>query len=549
VLWGAGPWAGSPWGSDAPADLSTPPPFETLPLEDRIYVARLRPYDPTAGVLRELLYSDRPWEAGDEAVYVRMLAALEIESAMPGGFGRGDVVVPRIGGIVLHPDEAGGTQPVHELGASDLDPLTGYRWDGRAVEVLGIGPTFALSQGQAVFSGFSEDATWDRSKLEVIVRDPAQRLRKPIQPIRFAGTGGLEGGDDLKGKTKPLVVGFVRNFNPGGPVDRTNDVYQVNVGETESIVAAYDKGVALTYDGDITTLVLADVYAWTPVSGHWISDLANGVARLGAPPQGTVTFDVEGDADASLGGYVESAADIAERIFRRGGFSAGEIDSASVAAVNAIAPGRCGLAIAIGEGEAEIPGFLSLLFPETVAGFWELTRTGLARVVALQFTAPVRTISQGDFFRSPNREATEPPVFRHRLGYGKAWLVQATTELATLGVTDAHRDFVGQEYRYPDPSEDVAVEAVAGLPGDFTGTSLFADESDAEDEQDRRLAITKLYRDTYECEFSNHQFLLRLGDTVRVEWPQWGLGAGRDFIVRRLLERTDTRRTTAELWG
>jgi hypothetical protein len=552
VAWGRAPWGGAPWTRAAYSNQSTLPDFEALladPEAERIIIAILHPYDPVAGGETQLLYSDRPWEAGAPAALIR-LKGVEVESAIfAGGFGAsGAPVVPRFGAVVLHPDESGGSQPLNELGPSDLDPLSRYWWDGRALECRLLGPDFSLSQGQPVLVGFSEDVEWDRKRFEVVLRDSAQRLQKPIQTERYAGTGGLEGGADLKGKTKPVTIGVAYNVRPT-IVDRANGVVQWHSGESNAVLAAYDRGIALIDDGD-----MADVYAWSPVSGHFVTDLAHSVARYGAALAGDPTLDVEGDAEPALGGYVESPGGVHQRVVRRAGFTTAELDGASYAAVDGVTTGRCGFYVAEGEGEAEIPAFLDRIFPDTVLGFWELTRTGLMRVVALEFTSPLRTIKAhqmggtDEATYSPKRLRTAPVIFRHKLGYRKVWQVQGPSELATL-VSDAHRDFVGQEYRYPEPSEDLAIEALRRLPGDFTGTSLFADETDAETEQDRRLALTKDQKDTYEVDFREHEWLLRLGDTVTVEWPQWGLGAGRDFLVLRIRERSDARKTTAELWG
>lgn len=556
MLWGRTAWGGAPWTRDAYVDLSTLPPSEALladPDSERVHIATLSPYDPALPGVVTKAFADAAWEVDTPAAPTRVAVALDVESSIldAGALGvASGPSIPRVGGIMISADES--ANGPGELAASDVDALTGYWWDGRAVEVRVLGPTFPYADGKAIFRGFSLDAVWSRKGVEVVLRDPALRLRVPMVTERFLGTGGAEGGDDLKGQTKPWCVGGCYNVTPA-VVDRANSVLCFHHGASAQLVfGARDQGIAWTpHNGganDVADLALANVWAWTPVAGQFVTDLAHGLVRHGSALVGDPTLDVLGDADPTLGGWVYSPARIFERIVRqRAGLADADIDLQSLADLDLLTAGACGLYVGTGEGETEVTAYLEQILPGTVLGFWELTRLGLVRVAALGFGVIARTIQASDIDYL-ERVRTQAPIFRHLLGYRRAWTQQDASDLA-LAAPDAFRDFVSQPIRYPAPSEDLSIEALRGLPGDFTGDSLFANEADAVAEQARRLALTKVQRDRYEITFRRHQFLLRLGDTVRVVYPQWGLSAGRDFVVLALSENTSTKRTTATLWG
>ena len=127
-----------------------------------------------------------------------------------------------------------------------------------------------------------------------------KRLEVNKPPNFYLGTGGTEGGDDLKGKPKPLCFGQVFNV-PAVPVDTANLIYQVHDGIINSVTAAYDRGVALNKVGGV------------PAAGEYSDDLANGTFTLGGSPTGTVTADVQGSADPS---YVSVTSDIVKRVVK-----------------------------------------------------------------------------------------------------------------------------------------------------------------------------------------------------------------------------------------
>src|SRR5690606_28086333 len=97
---------------------------------------------------------------------------------------------------------------------------------------------------------------------------------------------------------KPLTYGSVRNAELRY-VNSSYEIFQFHDGPAQAVTAIYDKGAILAKanggSNDISQMGLADVFAWVPVAGQYITDLSRGIIRLGAKPVGTITGDVSGD--------------------------------------------------------------------------------------------------------------------------------------------------------------------------------------------------------------------------------------------------------------
>jgi len=145
-------------------------------------------------------------------------------------------------------------------------------------------------------------------------------------------------------------------------------------------------------------------------------------------------------------------------------------------------------------------------------------------------------------------EPTELPAWRQRVTWGRSWTLQSADSLA--GGTDPdHRDFVGQESRLA-VAEDPAIQDVHRLARDPEPVSSLLDaKADAEAEAARLLALYGARRELYRVTVKTQPYRLELGDSVRLDYPRFGLQPGRIFRIVGLEERADTHRVTLELWG
>lgn len=169
------------------------------------------------------------------------------------------------------------------------------------------------------------------------VGDITDRFAVPLQPLRYLGTGGLEGGPELKDAPKPVTLGRVYNLAPVY-VGRVNlgdgllDTYQVHWRSFQALDAVRIRGVEQTLVG--TAPGVGQARAW----------LAQGVFQLGGSPDGAVTADVRGDA---VGGYVGTTAGIVKRLLEslNPGLGTQDLDATSFAFADVDLPGEIGIYI------------------------------------------------------------------------------------------------------------------------------------------------------------------------------------------------------------
>ena len=172
-------------------------------------------------------------------------------------------------------------------------------WIGRNLDIH-LGPQGGRDSDFARVSQLrSLNRHYDRTSLTLIVDDFSQVFNNPIQTNRYAGTGGLNGDNELKGVLVPLALGLNRQIEPI-LVDATQRIYQVNDGEIESIFNLEDNGTALVFNTDV-----ADIEAGgSPTVGRYNTSLATGHIRLGNDPSGVLTCDVKGYKSSTYG-YVD----------------------------------------------------------------------------------------------------------------------------------------------------------------------------------------------------------------------------------------------------
>ena len=157
-------------------------------------------------------------------------------------------------------------------------------------------------------------------------------LDKPLLSL-FAGTGGLEGPDEMEGTAKPLALGTLR-FAAGQQIDAVDNVWCVSGhGSVQAVTAVYDRvaslGASTGNYADLASLLAASI-----PNGGWATCHGEGLVRLGAPPDGKLSFDIEGD-NAGAAGFVELPGEVIGRIAELAG---GTTDSANLAALDAACP-------------------------------------------------------------------------------------------------------------------------------------------------------------------------------------------------------------------
>ncbi len=562
MLYGIEPYAIRRFmGLPAGRDQSVLSPFWAL-LQDgtrpRVYLLEAFPYDPSTTPLGSLFgqveFGHIPFGADEGVEAVRFSAgslapifASELWAA------RMDIVMNAEVAIFSNRGGVGGSgvptfgQTTIKIGDGDHDAQTAMHWDGRPVTIYLGAQEFDFEEFQAIFKGTAQEVVWNESELQIILRDGAARLDVPIQQTLYAGTGGLEGSDDLKNQPKPLTYGSPRNVSPV-LVDRTALIYQFHDRQAQGVTAVYDRGVALTKANaglnDITQLGLASIYDWTAIAGQFITDLMQGLIRVGAEPDGTLTADVQGDA---VGGFAQTTGAIVRRILTS---KAGLLDPEDLepsAFQQLDLANSAPISYYVREGGNSVRSIMDELMPP-IGGFWRFTWQGTFTLGVIAFQTPVLLIQDDAHLRTYQRVQTDLPLWRLKIGYAKAWTVQPQQELDKSSAPAAIKDFVGQEFRYAEKS-DQTVRDRRLLAEELTIPGWFDLPSDAQAEADRQHALFSADRHRYDVELADYQFRAQAGHTVQLRLPRFGLASGRAFIVLGIAEQTDGQQTTLRLWG
>lgn len=249
------------------------------------WLLRAEPWDPATGAVRPVYYSDagfvsEPVDQPADTYWERRIdVSLSVRSSLFAGSDVGGESQTAYGAITL------------ANGDGALDGLAELDWDGRLIEIrFSAAERPRWSDFEVVFAGTCEQLV-PGDPLTVELRDRKALLDDPLQPAKWAGSGGAEGPETFKDRRKPLPLGVLRQIEPLWQ-DEANLVLAYADGPCGGVLVLEDQGRPLLAGPDYPTreaLVAADLSGW----GYGTCD-ALGLARLQATPNRPVTLDVLG---------------------------------------------------------------------------------------------------------------------------------------------------------------------------------------------------------------------------------------------------------------
>ncbi len=200
-----------------------------------------------------------------------------------------------VGGAAVTVGNAGGVR----------DHLRSYGWYKRQCRILVGDDGAAFGSFQPFLTGTIEQAVANDTLVVLRFRDRLAELRKPLIADRFlgnnAGPVGVEGGDEIKGRFKPLLRGFRSNFQPV-LVNEAKNIWLVSARQGHGLNWVKDGGVPITLGSQKSSLgVLAGVaqaftVAGPPTTiatcaGHgYATGQVVSLSTTGVPPTGLVTY-------------------------------------------------------------------------------------------------------------------------------------------------------------------------------------------------------------------------------------------------------------------
>jgi len=391
----------------------------------------------------------------------------------------------------------------------------------------------------------------DRQHLTIEMRDPQLKLATTaVQQSVYAGTGDLEGSDEIAGKRRPFGDGIVFNATPA-LVLPNELLYQFNAGAVASIDAVKDGGAALTNAGDYGTVALLRAAALTvpsPISpGAYATCIADGYFVLGGSPFKQVTIDFTGlrttTADIILNVAQTSAA-----------LANSEIDLGRFVALNTLQSAPIGYYL-----DAESSTTCAEMFTQLMGGIggWHgMTPQGLLTVARFDAPDTVALASYNssgagliDVDRTALPQTVDPPPRRWRVDYHRNYTVM--TDLAGEIIEDAAASALLRAPHSVASTSAAALAAIVALypnaPDPDSIAAFFSEQADAIAEAGRLYDLYSAGRQAFRFTLKNALFVHQIGDTVNITDSRLGLSAGRN--LRLVAISDDSSRMISEMVG
>ncbi len=427
--------------------------------------------------------------------------------------------------------------PVEDPRASDFGtPLAGAPL-GLRMDLLSGLATIARTDPVAAFAGITSrvDRNLDRTGTLRLV-DVVERLAVPLQPTKYLGTGGLEGGDELNDKPKPIALGRVFNIEPValGDIDLGVGIgalptYQFHWREAQAVDAVRIRGVVQTLVGG------------APVVGQARAFASLGLFQLGGTPDGSVRCDVRGDA---VGGYVSSTAGVMKRLVQSLGpqLGAADIDSTTFAFAETDLPGEIGWSI----GPEEITA--SQAAERIMSGCGAVLCGGRAGTLRLvdPLAEDVDQFSLAAMHIVDCRPMAMPAAFKPlpravAVGWRPNW---APIDDVAGAVSAADRTRFRNVQSGPGRLESPAVTARVAQQRDLTFRGLYWAQIDAVS----RAAVWRRFLAAgprlFQVTTDRYLQLIETGHIGRITYPAWGLDSGVRVSVVGWAESIAARRLT-----
>lgn len=283
-----------------------------------------------------------------------------------------------------------------------------------------------------VFSGRVSRFQIEGSKLSLTASVDTEPFDAKLLATDYMGTSGIEGGPDVKNRPKPWAFGAPRNVEPV-LINAADSIYQVSAyGPIKAVDALYERGSAFgsSYGdyGSYGALAIAAI-----PEGRWATCLAQGLIRLGAPPYGVITADVQGDYYGAI--WRRRPGEILNRIASALAIDGARIDASSLAALDAVVsalPGGGNVSLYLTEQESFIDFARRMVLGcNAQAGIgW----TGKLFATRPAFATPIARLHAQGRALPPVTGAVEadvsPPYKRMQMSGAKCWRVHSFDEIA-----------------------------------------------------------------------------------------------------------------------
>jgi hypothetical protein len=432
----------------------------------------------------------QPGDSTSESAKGRLIEGFAVSRSIRRGSRIGGRGLPTAGGITIANPETIRLDGKRAL--SDWMNAGRYRWSDRLAEIwfggydrhgVRIPPEDWLLVWRGAIAG---SPAGDIFRMELEFADAARRFDRLAQTLRFAGTGGLEGGSDWAGKTKPRGAGLVRNAKLAW------------VDPQEGIGVFHADA-----DGNACREVLAVKSRLNPLTAPG-SDQAQYSVALGAVnyiqlqtglDREEVTIDfvgpaAAGDTCSELLTYFLTTCD--------GPLASDELDTNALAVFEVENPGQAYHYVPPGGEERLLATIDTLVGP---LGWWTI-ENGLftcALVADPRRETADFSVRQSKV-RAIRKLRVDPELYWLKLAYAKSWTTFDRGQVAEAAFGTEHGEFGIQEHRYISDG-DTSIRDDERLAAESDPWSVpIADEADAQALWRRGWELNRVPSEIFELE-------------------------------------------------
>lgn len=404
-----------------------------------------------------------------------------------------------------------------------------YAVDGRAVRVL-FGPeSGAYQQFRVVEETFGKDWKGDASEVRLSVQDLQFRLDQPFVVATYAGSGGIEGDPSLAGILKPRLIGHRYNFTPRR-ISAANNVYQINNGPIEGVIAARDGGAEFTDSGtDVTTF--SALVSLSLNEGEYATALNLGLIRI-APAGGALesVFSVEARGD-SQNGYSEGVGALLLKEYRdRAGFVDTELDSGSFTQLDGFTTGYW----FSGDSEKTFRDVTQSLTRQTNGRIISDSRLRAARIVdPADFTFSA-DITENQIIRIEPEGVIYNPIIKTIVKYKPNDAVLTDAQILD-SVSEPDLTELQREYAEVSKRSGTTALRHVGAQEQVTIETDLNNESSALALLDAVSGLWQTERMTFTVRVTREFMFLSVGSVVQITYPRFGFDSGRNALIVRKL--------------
>jgi hypothetical protein len=361
--------------------------------------------------------------------------------------------------------------------------------------------------------------------------------------ISWVGSG--EGGAEIAGKPKPIILGRVRHV-PLTLVDPINLVYYTGYPPIESVESVMEGGNEKTLEGSSSDVWGENTGSWT---GDYVVDNTHGLVRMKAAPTKPLTAHIKGDASGI--GYRSDIANLVRKVSERYGELNYPPDFDDPAFDDMIieCPQEAGIYIGLSEKNMmEVMGEIMA----SKHGVWFENRVGKLSVVQLRnpdVSSSNFGITDNDIqVDSMDSLDTSDPTWRQRIGYGVKYHKFEQDQIDVAGVGNEEMSDLLQGILYSKSQSDIVKRRFRGSE-DFSKETLLYSESDAKEEADERMILFGKDRDFYSVPLVRGFFTYNIGEIVEITASRLFLNGGRNFVIAGWSEDAVSKRVTLIVWG